>query len=86
MKKQVLAFSIAIMQLMVSFSGTKVTAADFNNDNKQADCMDYISLSGSYLIHNQSDNGIWYDNNTISNAYISECFAHKDLLDFKVMR
>ena len=43
--------------------------------------MDYASLSGNYLIQNQSDKGIWYDNSIMPNAYISECFTHKDLLE-----
>ena len=81
MKKQIVSFSIAFMYLLVSFSSTAVMATNFENEDKQANCMDYVSLSGNYLIQNQSDKGIWYDNSIMPNAYISECFTHKDLLE-----
>lgn len=80
MKKQVLAFSIAVMQILVSFSGIAVKAASYENVNEEINCIDFVNLSGSYLIQNQSDDGIWYDNNITSSAYISECFVYKDLL------
>lgn len=45
MKKQVLAFSIAVMQILASFSGIAVKAASYENVNEEINCIDFGNYS-----------------------------------------
>ena len=45
MKKQVLAFSIAVIQILVSFSGISVKAANFENVNEEVNKLNVVYYS-----------------------------------------